>query len=261
MILAAIEAIRVVVTVVNIVVSEAERYCRGILIGHANTIVVGVVDIVSIKISMSIAEIATPLVIPLLSSVDEEELRSTIVPRHILGDRGLLAVVYAKAVRIADTNERVVLLLILEAESSELKEILTKIEGSSPSLRAVLGGITILISSNHIGSSVYIIDILEVISSLKGNSRRKVVRSIDTVRRDIGVGIDGVIAVFHHPVAVNAHKEVFIRLPSEVDGVVHEIVGEAASVSCKDFIVESSIAAYKSFNRNSVPCLRELESL
>ena len=256
-----VEALRVVVAVIDFIIGKAESDGGRILIGYADAVALRVVKTVGIEVSLLIAEVAAPLIIPLLLSVDEEQIGGTIVPRHIVGDVGRVAGDGVKALGISYTDEGVVMLHILEAESGELEEILLDIEDGLPRGRTVFGSVTD--SRKLIGIETIqqtLVKILPVVDTLEGDGGREVVAKVGAVSCHITLCTQLIctISIFIYPHTVNSDKEVFAGLPSKVEGIVHIV--RIGSIIC----IEETGVRVAADNRSGIevaPVLRELETI
>ena len=252
------ESNRIVASVVNLVVGEAESDGGRVLISYASAVTLRVIKAGRVEISLLITEVAAPLVVPFLVGIDEEQLRCAVVPRHIVGDRSGVCGIDAEAVRISYAVEGIILLLIFKAKPCELKQILFDSKGCSPSLRAIFKT-----TCNPF------IEVLPVVGSLEGDGRCEVIGRIDAVGVVIHILHGREVAVILNPNAVGANKELLIGLPGKVKGVVHlsciikftTIRHDALNVSRSLVSAAERVASDNSLRRESVPCLCELEAV
>ena len=252
----------VAISIVNAVVGETESDGGRVLISYASAVTLRVIKAGRVEISLLITEVAAPLVVPFLVGIDEEQLRCTVVPRHIVGDRSGVCGIDAEAVRISYAVEGIILLLIFKAKPCELKQILFDSKGCSPSLRAIFKT-----TCNPF------IEVLPVVGSLEGDGRCEVIGRIDAVGVVIHILHGREVAVILNPNAVGANKELFIGLPGKVKGVVHlsciikittihhNVTSSVYSVSRRLVSAAERVASNNSLRGEGVPCLRELETV
>ena len=209
---------------VQIIVKELESHCRRILVCDANGKVLCNVDPVLAIIRLRVFFKGRPLVVPTLFRTYHPYLRGSIPTEGaVVGDAGRqVAFAPVHDMLVVEQYERVICFGIFKPQRREPEGLLFDVKNDFPGVgRGVRHAVEpwrIFIKTREA-----VVELLPVVQPLKVDHRSEGVIGVEPVYRQAQIVIVSFTAIRQSPVGCAAKFKFFIRLPLEVEHIVHVI--------------------------------------